>query len=269
MDFTLGRQLVGNYPFYKVFVDFHGPYPTTLRGNRYFWTCVEDWSRFVIVKAVKEQTATQHALCMVHNVILVYGTPMIVCTDNAATFSGEITTMLNQTLGINAAVAPGYAPTFVAPVERVARTFNDKLNATGATRTDWDNYGPFLAYSENNRAKAECGGYNSWQLLFGRPVLSPFDAAALALLWKDLGQDPEDYSETNLEEVIRLAADTHNVASKAREASFHYAANRHADKPGKGPKQPPVVIGDLVAIRARRRSVPSPSSTSRGTGPFA
>jgi hypothetical protein len=254
VDFTLGRQLIGNYPFYKVSIDFHGPYSTTLRGNKYFWTCVEDWSKFAIVKAVKDATAATHALCLVHHVVLCYATPMIVCTDNAAAFSGEITTMVNQTLGINTAIAPGYAPTFVSPVERVARTFMDKLNATGATKADWDNFGPFLAYSENNRAKAERGGYNSWQLLFGRPVLSPFDAAALALLWKDIGQDPDEYTNgADLEEVIRLAADTHNIASKAREASFHYAADRHANKPGKGPNQPPVAVGDLVAIRASPR----------------
>jgi hypothetical protein len=265
VDFTLGRQLIGNYPFYKVYIDFHGPYPTTLRGNKYFWTCVEDWSKFLILKAVKEPTAVQHGLCLVHNVVLTYATPMIVATDNAAAFSGEITTVVNQTLGISAAIAPGYAPTFVAPVERVARTFLDKLNATGATKSDWDNFGPFLAYSENCRAKPERGNLNSWQLLFGRSVLSPYDAAALALLWKDIGQDPEEFNGASLEEVVRLATDTHNVASKAREASFHYAADRHASKPGKGPNQPRVVIGDLVAIRAspRKEAISSISKLDR------
>ncbi len=35
--------------------------------------------------------------------------------------------------------------------------------------------------------------------------------------------------------------------------SFHYAADRHANKPGKGPNQPPVVVGDLVAVCASLR----------------
>ncbi len=50
-----------------------------------------------------------------------------------------------------------------------------------------------------------------------------------------------------------MAADTHNIASKAQEASFHYATDHHANKPGKGPNQPPVAVGDLVAIRASPR----------------
>ncbi len=125
VDFTLGHQLIGNYPFYKVSIDFHGPYSTTLCGNKYFWTCVEDWSKFAIVKAVKDATAATHALCLVHHVVLCYATPMIIYTDNTGAFCGEITTMVNQTLGINTAIAPRYTPTFVSPVEHVARTFMD------------------------------------------------------------------------------------------------------------------------------------------------
>ncbi len=63
VDFTLGRQLIGNYPFYKVSINFHGPYSTTLRGNKYFWTCIEDWSKFAIVKAVKDATP-RHTHCI-------------------------------------------------------------------------------------------------------------------------------------------------------------------------------------------------------------
>ncbi len=72
------------------------------------------------------------------------------------------------------AIAPGYAPTFVSPVECVARTFIDKLNATGATKADWDNFRPFLAYSENNRAKTERGSCFSAGLfsLHSTPPLS-------------------------------------------------------------------------------------------------
>ena len=64
-------------------MDFRGPIsPTTKNGNKYIIAITDVLSKFVITKAVRDCTAATAAHFFVEEVILKYGTPKSILTDN-------------------------------------------------------------------------------------------------------------------------------------------------------------------------------------------
>jgi hypothetical protein len=176
---------------------------------------------------------------------------MIVGTDNDAVYRSEFVQSLNASLGISSQQGPQYSPTFINRVERAGRTLNDRLRAIGATKEDWDLYAPYLNFTEGMRPKEERGGRTPFELLFNRRVLAPFDAASLALIMKETGENPEDFGSISFEELVQRVDNDHFWARSVQEVRRDLAAERfnreHATK------DVPLKVGDLVAVRASPR----------------
>ena len=68
-------------------MDFHGPItPTSKQGNRYIISLTDVLSKFVITKAVKDCSAATAVKFLKNDVILKYGTPTCILTDNGTHF---------------------------------------------------------------------------------------------------------------------------------------------------------------------------------------
>ncbi|CAF5226122.1 unnamed protein product, partial [Rotaria magnacalcarata] len=81
-------------------MDFHGPIaPASKQGNRYIISLTDILSKFVITKAVRDCSATTAVKFLINDVILKYGTPTCILTDNGTHFTAQIMNNLFQHLG--------------------------------------------------------------------------------------------------------------------------------------------------------------------------
>ena len=70
----------------KIATDFVGPLPTTTSGNKYIMTFLDDMSRYLIATPTKSTDAITAAHELVEKVILVYGCPKILLSDNGPAY---------------------------------------------------------------------------------------------------------------------------------------------------------------------------------------
>jgi hypothetical protein len=221
----MGRPPLYQFPFYKVEVDVHRPYKKMEQGNMYFWVCTDSFTALPVIRAVKTKGTREHGVMFAHGVVLVYGSPMIVGTDDVAVNRSEFVQSLNASLGISSQVGPQYSPTFVSRAERTGRTLGNRLRAIGATSKDWDLFEPYLNITEGARPREDRAGRSPFKLLYNCPILSPYDAATLALIMKEAGDDPDEFGRISFEELVRRVEDNQFWAAKVQEIKCDVAAD--------------------------------------------
>lgn len=79
----------GNEPFHTVHLDHVGPFVLTERDNKYVLTIVDGFSKYVVLKAVKDVTTTE-TIYYVTEFICNYGKPTRIITDRGTAFTAAI-----------------------------------------------------------------------------------------------------------------------------------------------------------------------------------
>lgn len=78
-------------PFEKVYMDLVGPIsPMGSKGNFYVFTCNCDLTKYAIAVPMKDCSALTTAKAFVHGVILKYGFPKEIVSDNGSNFVTEL-----------------------------------------------------------------------------------------------------------------------------------------------------------------------------------
>ncbi|CAF4587149.1 unnamed protein product, partial [Rotaria magnacalcarata] len=66
----------------RLAMDYVGPVPQSKSGNKYFLVLTDLFSKFVITKAVSDNTSTTAAQFLLYDVFMTYGVPFEIITDN-------------------------------------------------------------------------------------------------------------------------------------------------------------------------------------------
>ncbi|CAF1386057.1 unnamed protein product [Rotaria sp. Silwood1] len=170
-------------------MDFHGPItPTTKNGNRYIILLTDVLSKFVITKAVCDCTASTAARFLTEEVILKYGTPKCILTDNSTHFTATLMNELFKKIGVTHLYSTPYHPMTNGQIERFNATMDAKIAAlSNEKRTNWDEQLPFVTFNYNASIH-ETTGQIPFELIYGRSPTLPFDQQQPLVT---LSQDPE------------------------------------------------------------------------------
>ena len=225
-----------------VSMDFHGPInPTSRHGSKYIISLTDVLSKFVIVKAVRDCTATTTVNFLVNDVILKYGTPTCILTDNGTHFTAEITNNLFRRLGITHLYTTAYHPQSNGQIERFNATMDGKIAAlANERRTNWDEVLQFVAFNYNTSVHATTK-HTPFELMHGRQATLPFDQQNALI---SLTQDPEHGKKINdyLEKLTNEARV--NILKSQRQYKARYDLNR---------QDLSLKINDLVLIKTMNR----------------
>lgn len=134
-------------PWQKLFVDFLGPYPRSKSGNCYILIVIDQVSRFVLLKALRNATAEALVKYLENDVFMVYGTPEFMLSDNSRQFGSKILKNLLMKYGVIHEHTPKYHPQPNAS-ERVNLSILSAIRAyVHGEHTSWD-----VHLSENGQA---------------------------------------------------------------------------------------------------------------------
>jgi transposase InsO family protein len=78
------------HPFHKCYLDIVGTLHVTQGSNKYILTFQDDLSKYVVAVPLGQQDAETVARAFVVNIVLKYGTPSILQTDQGANFVSEM-----------------------------------------------------------------------------------------------------------------------------------------------------------------------------------
>jgi hypothetical protein len=93
---TTARQ-----PFERCALDIVGPIDVTNTGNRYIMTFQDDLTNFVAANPIPTQDAETAACAFVQNIVLKYGIPEVILTDQGANVLSELFRHICKLLQIN------------------------------------------------------------------------------------------------------------------------------------------------------------------------
>jgi hypothetical protein len=223
-------------------MDFHGPIiPTTRNGNKYIIALTDVLSKFVIAKAVRDCTASTAARFLTEEVILKYGTPKCILTDNGTHFTATMMSELFKNIGVTHLYATPYHPMTNGQIERYNATMDSKIAAlSNERRTNWDEQVPYVTFNYNTSIHATTGQI-PFELMYGRSPILPFDQQTPLVT---LSQDPTYQSKLN-QYISTLTQQTQNNILKQQQ-KYKQRYDKHRTNPAHK-------INDLVLIKTLNR----------------
>lgn len=86
----MGEYRESERPFQIISCDFMGPYPRSKLGNKYLIVIVDMFSKFIIVRAIRNSGAGKTIEVLKNDVFLKYGVPEILISDNGPQLRSEM-----------------------------------------------------------------------------------------------------------------------------------------------------------------------------------
>jgi hypothetical protein len=221
-------------------MDFHGPIvPTSRRGNKYIISLTDVLSKFVITKAVRDCTATTAVDFLTNDVILKYGTPTCILTDNGTHFTAQVMNNLFQKLGVTHLYSTVYHPQTNGQIERFNATMDGKIAALCNERhTNWDEMLQFVTFNYNTSIHATTK-QTPFEMMHGRRAILPFDQQQALI---SLTQDPE-HSQKIKDYLGKLTEEARkNILKSQQQYKTRYDLHR---------QDLSLKINDLVLVKTR------------------
>ena len=159
-----------------VAMDFHGPInPTSQRGNKYILSLTDVLSKFVVTKAVRDNTAQTVVRFLKEDIITKFGTPRCILTDNGTHFTSSLTNELFKCIGTTHLYSTPYHPQTNGQVERYNSTMDAKIAVLSNLRkTDWDDQLPFVTFNYNTSIHSSTKQV-PFEMMYGQLPVLPFD----------------------------------------------------------------------------------------------
>lgn len=79
----------GNRPFATINIDHLGPFVTSTRGNKYVFVLVDNFSKFAIIRAVRD-TKTTSVIRILEEVVELYGAPERIISDRGTCYTAKV-----------------------------------------------------------------------------------------------------------------------------------------------------------------------------------
>lgn len=160
-------------PCQKWEMDLCGPFPRSIRGNKYIISITCMFSKYIILHPVPNGTSEDVAKVLIDRVILKFGNPVEIRSDNGTHFNAGIIRELTKMLGISHVFGTVYHFKSIGSNERVHDVLNTKLRALVSEKcTDWDKFLPFIEHSMNSMHSTSTG-ISAFKALYGFEPLVP------------------------------------------------------------------------------------------------
>ncbi|KAJ3640349.1 hypothetical protein Zmor_003653 [Zophobas morio] len=153
-------------------MDLFGPLPPTDQGERWVFAIEDTATRWIELFALKKATTDSCAKCLVDEVILRYGTPRRVISDNGPQFVSDILQKVSYCLGFEQNLTPVYYPSS-NPEERRNRDLKTQLAIiVEKEHTKWSTALPAVRFAMDSALHLGVGQSPAY-LCFGRELRTP------------------------------------------------------------------------------------------------
>ncbi|KAG1031847.1 hypothetical protein G6F57_011679 [Rhizopus arrhizus] len=143
------------------------------KGNKYMLVFMEYLSKWIVTAALPSFDSDHVIQVLLYEVVLKFGVPTRLITDNGSNYISEAMKQVCQRLGIRRSLTSVEHPQTDGLVERINRTLKTSL-ATCADQDalNWDEYLPFVTFAYNT-AKQESTKFSPFEVMFGRKPQLP------------------------------------------------------------------------------------------------
>ena len=134
----------------RVHCDLIGPLTQSNKGNKFILHCVDSMSKFNIASPIPNKSAEVVSNALLKDVILKYGMPDTIVSDQGKEFINKTLREVFSILGVQHRETAAYHPSSNGQVERHNSTLIDSLKCvTGQDQKRWDELLPFIVFGIN------------------------------------------------------------------------------------------------------------------------
>ena len=251
-DFGLRPNL-----FEVIHIDFVGPLPLTVDGNRAIFTIIDRCSGLLEAVAVPDMTGKTAAKILWKYWISRFGVPVAIISDNGPAFeSGLVKKEISEKFGIQMIHCSRYHPSSNGAIERQHRTLKSNLLLYTTKTSRWDITIDAFVFTVRNTVRDK-EGYSPSFLAFGTELRVPSDLLNQKITWTDT----ESYVSRRLFEV----AIANKLVTQRRRARWELNQKNHDEKY----RETKFQVGDEVFLRRPNKPVGVPGKLwVRNEGPY-
>ena len=159
-------------PWEMVSVELMGPKPRSDRGNTWLLVMQDRYTKWVELRALSKATGAAVAWALKEQVILSFGTPREVVSENGRQFIGKEFSQLLENYKVEHRRTPPYTPQCNS-MERTNKVLKTAINQyREKSQKKWDLHLPELTFAYNT-AISESTDYTPAYLNFGRELIPP------------------------------------------------------------------------------------------------
>ena len=160
-------------PFEKCALDIVGPLTITTTGNKYVLTFQDHLTKFSKAIPLDNQEAATVAKAFVTKIIVEYGIPEKILTDQGTNFTSEMFKNVCKLLKIDKIQTTAYHPESNGALERSHRTLAEYLrHYINEEQTDWDEWLPYAMFTYNTTPHTVTG-FTPFELVYGHRANLP------------------------------------------------------------------------------------------------
>ncbi|MDZ7612307.1 MAG: RNase H-like domain-containing protein [Flavobacteriaceae bacterium] len=244
-----------------VSLDITGPHPRSKRGYVFILTVMDHFSKWAEALPLRNHTAPVVAKALFDHVLVRFGTPRRILTDQGAEFESELFRQLCQMLEISKVRCSPYRPSTNGMLERFHRSLNSMLaKVVDSDQKNWCEKLPGVVAAYRGTVH-DTTGFSPNRLMFGRENRTPLDLV--------YGRPAEAQTPVNVSQYV---LDLENKLQACYELVRQHtgaAVQRRKDRYDTGVK--PSAIGEgcwAWYFYPRRRVGLSPKWQSWYTGPY-
>lgn len=189
---ALGSYQAGE-PMERIHIDMLGPLSETHNGNKYILLLVDQFSKWVEVHPLSDQSALQVAKTIVDQVFSRFGSPLQIHSDQGKNFDGNIFKALCHLYKITKTRTTPYRPSSNGQVERYNRLLLQMIRCyIEGKQNTWDENIQLLA-AAIRAMPTRATGFSANLLFLGREVNSPIDIILGTTSAQRKNQEPAEY----------------------------------------------------------------------------
>ena len=145
-----GTLITATAPFQKLNIDFKGPLPPSKKGNRYFLTVIDEYSRFLFAFPCRDTTSATVIQCF-NTLFAMFGMPEMIHNDRGTDFISEETKTYLLSKSIATSKTSRYSPQCNGQFEKLNGTLWKAIQVTLHSRklkpSDWEDVLPDALHS--------------------------------------------------------------------------------------------------------------------------
>jgi hypothetical protein len=156
-----------SHPFEKCSLDIVGPLIESESGNKYILTFQDELSKFIVAVPLQQQDAETVAKAFVLNIVLKFGAPAKILTDQGSNFLSNLFKNTCKLLRIKKIQTTAFHPESNGGLERSHRVLAEYLrHYVREDQTNWDEFVPYAVYVYNTttHTATEC---TPFELVYG------------------------------------------------------------------------------------------------------
>ena len=224
-------------PFDTIAMDYLGPLPKTVAGNKYILVVNDYATRYCMAYALKAADAVSTAKTLVKRVFLEYGPPTTILSDRGTHFNNDLVDSILDLFNTRHIFSSGYRPQTAGITERLNQTLLDILAMyVSNNQRDWDEILPYAVFAYRTLYNPTVKDVPFF-LLYGYEPILPHE---MYILPPHINQSLADRERNVIAQRLNHARNLARASVKAVQHAMKERADTHRREPRH------YVPGDLV-----------------------